>query len=89
MKNTIERRTEDRTGVQGPVILVLSEQGRKEIGARLLDSSRGGFRASHGHPELSAGLVVDFTHQSASGRARVVWTRVLGEQAESGFLILG
>ncbi len=89
MKKSIERRQEDRAPKYGKVTLILAEQGRKKVGARLLDTSLGGFRAAHTHPELSAGAEVDFRHDEASGRARVVWTRVLGEQAESGFLILG
>lgn len=89
MNRTSDRRKEDRAPAKGIVTLILFDQGRKELGARLLDQSRGGFRASHKYPELSAGAEVDFSYEEASGRARVVWTRILGEQAESGFLILG
>lgn len=88
MKNTIERRRANRTPSEGDVILVLTGHKRIELQGSLLDTSRTGFRATHAYPELSAGIEVSFTHQGASGRARVIWTRILGEQAESGFLIL-
>jgi len=89
VKRTSDRRKEERAPASGTVTLILFDQGRRELGALLLDQSRGGFRASHQCPELSAGAEVDFSCQYSAGRARVVWTRILGEQAESGFLILG
>lgn len=88
MKHTIERRRASRTPSDGDVILVLASPKRIELRARLLDTSRSGFRAAHTYPELSAGIEVGFSHHGAAGRARVIWTRILGEQAESGFLIL-
>jgi hypothetical protein len=89
VKTAIERRKEDRAPAQGTVILILQEKGQEELKASLLDVSRNGFRASYEHRQLSPGLELDFTHLTASGRARVVWTRILGEQAESGFLVIG
>ncbi|MCC7496543.1 MAG: hypothetical protein IT160_03120 [Bryobacterales bacterium] len=88
MRNSIERRREERTLREGDVALTLTGDGDIKVWARLLDTSRGGFRAAHSHPELSAGREVEFTREDVSGRARVIWTRILGEEAESGFLIL-
>jgi hypothetical protein len=54
----------------------------------LVDVSAGGFRARHRCPALYPGLLVQFTHSKARGEARVVWNRILGEDVESGFLVL-
>ncbi|HEY3444628.1 MAG TPA: hypothetical protein VGK29_28010 [Paludibaculum sp.] len=37
---------------------------------------------------LLTGQDVEFEHSAARGRARVMWTRILGSNVESGFLIL-
>jgi len=54
----------------------------------LIDLSVGGFRARHKCPAFYPGLEVVFTHSRSKGRARVVWNRILGEEVESGFLVL-
>jgi len=53
-----------------------------------LDLAKSGFRAQHHLPALRPGHVVEFEFAGGNGRARVVWTRVLGDRVESGFLIL-
>ncbi|PWU01187.1 MAG: hypothetical protein C5B51_23505 [Terriglobia bacterium] len=54
----------------------------------LLDASAHGFQARHDCPSLAAGQVVVFQHALAAGRAQVVWTRIAGEQVQSGFRYL-
>jgi len=38
---------------------------------------------------LSAGQRVQFRHPFDGGTAIVMWTQVLGQKAESGFLVVG
>jgi hypothetical protein len=83
-----ERRRENRAVARGSVRLSVAGQPPLRITASLLDLSANGFRAAHNQTDLSAGLEVEFSHSRAHGRARVIWTRVLGQAAESGFLIL-
>jgi hypothetical protein len=59
-----------------------------EVRGKLLDHSAGGFRAQHGCTQLTCGQIVEFRLMAISGVARVVWTRILGDRVESGFLIL-
>jgi len=59
-----------------------------EVHAKLLDRSARGFRAQHGCSQLTCGQIVEFRLMAAKGMARVVWTRILGDSVESGFLIL-
>ena len=54
----------------------------------LLDASAHGFRAIHNSPELASGQIVLFEHSDISGRARVIWTRIDGDQVQSGFYVL-
>ena len=42
----------------------------------------------HSHQPLGSGHIVEFAYGSVKGRARVVWTRILSDHVESGFLIL-
>jgi hypothetical protein len=59
-----------------------------KVPAHLLDTAKSGFRVRHRSPALLPGQIVEFELAGVNGRARVVWTRVLGERVESGFLIL-
>ena len=43
----------------------------------------------HDCAALTAGQFVEFSHVEAKGRARVVWTRILAEAVESGFVLAG
>lgn len=85
--NPAERRTSVRKPAEGEVRLWLEPFG-PAVNGRLLNRSEGGFRATHDHVGLSAGQEVRFTDAAGSGRARVVWTRVLPGQVESGFVVL-
>ncbi len=83
-----ERRKEQRRAASGELRLVPETPGAVEVRARLVDRSASGFRAAHGCPGLGAGNVVAFYEAAECGRARVMWTRVVGAEAESGFLVL-
>ena len=83
-----DRRSEPRYPADGDVVLTIHDPFRMEIGARLLDVSRGGFRAAHMYAALSAGQVVEFQHEERSGKARVAWNRITEDRIETGFFIL-
>ena len=86
--STIERRREPRRPATGLVHLETTSHPSRVVEASLLDVSASGFRAAHADWNLTPGLRVRFSHQAASGEAVVVWTRILGAEATSGFLIL-
>jgi len=85
----LEKRREPRLPATGHVRLLPDDP---ILGAgfqgTLIDLSAGGFRARHSCAAFYPGLEVAYTHSRARGRARVVWNRILGEEVESGFLIL-
>ncbi len=83
-----ERRRETRTPAQGFVDLHLEDPVPVEIRGRLVDTSDGGFRASHSYAGLRTGQEVGFRHPGAAGRARVAWNRIVAERVESGFVIV-
>ncbi|MGA2269754.1 MAG: PilZ domain-containing protein [Bryobacteraceae bacterium] len=83
-----ERRAEPRRPAQGDVTLWLNGSRLATVSGRLLDIAKSGFRAQHRSLALLPGHEVEFEVNGVTGRARVVWTRILGEQVESGFLIL-
>lgn len=83
-----ERRKDQRFPASGELWLILDGPGALEIEGRLIDLSRGGFRAAHGYAGMAAGREVRFRHAGGEGKARVVWNRILAGSVESGFLIL-
>ena len=85
----MEKRREPRRTAEGPLRLLPRDPNLTgNIQARLLDVSRSGFRARHDCLHFYNGLEVDFSRGGLAGRARVVWNLILGQQIESGFLIL-
>ena len=83
-----DRRIETRTPANALVKMRLLSHLAPPISGRLVDISATGFRAAHTETALSPGEIVEFDWTSAHGRARVVWTRIMGDSVESGFLIL-
>ncbi len=84
-----DRRAEPRWETRGEVRLEPDEDTcGGVVVAELLDLSRSGFRAHYAIPSLVSGQRVAFHRQDASGTAIVVWSRVLGRDVESGFLVL-
>jgi|HubBroStandDraft_1064217.scaffolds.fasta_scaffold476994_2 hypothetical protein len=82
-----DRRGERRRMAAGDVTLWLNGS-LLTVSGHLMDLTKSGFRAGHSSPTLRSGHIVEFELAGVSGRARVVWTRVLADQVESGFLIL-
>jgi hypothetical protein len=87
-----EQRREPRRAADGEVRFLLGENlphiDPAEVRAKLLDRSDNGFRAQHDCVQLMCGQLVKFRLAKSKGLARVVWTRILGDRVESGFLIL-
>ena len=86
--NPADRRSEPRRPAHGPVKLRPKGFAATSIPGEMLDINSSGFRARHSFPTLVSGHIVEFAYESLEGRARVVWTRILGDKVESGFLIL-
>jgi hypothetical protein len=84
-----EKRREARRLASGEVRVKFTDPEVLEIDGKLMDLSANGFRMSHECTALRSGQVVDFTHVEANGRAQVMWTRILAEGVESGFLVVG
>ena len=85
---TEERRTDERRLAEGEAVVVPTDFGMCPREGRLQDVSRQGFRMTYPTPPLFSGQEVHFLLPEAEGLARVIWTRVVNGQAESGFLIL-
>jgi hypothetical protein len=83
-----ERRAEARRAAHEEVTLWLNGSALTTVSGRLVDIAKSGFRARHHSPALLPGHIVDFQLGGVNGRARVVWTRIVAEHVESGFLIL-
>jgi hypothetical protein len=82
-----EKRREVRRPAAGTVCVSCSNPQPLEIQGRLIDVSPSGFRMAHDCTSLAAGQVVEFTHPEATGRARVMWNRILADQVETGFFV--
>ena len=85
----VEQRSEERVAASGEVMLSIDRPETLNISAELSDVSDSGFRAEHHCLRLVAGQIVQFRHPRASGKARVVWTRIVGDAVQSGFVVLG
>lgn len=86
--NMADRRAEPRRQAHGAVALRLKSGAKVAVHGELMDIAESGFRACHAMLTLRPGQEVEFEVAGYPGRARVVWTRILGDQVESGFLIL-
>jgi hypothetical protein len=82
-----EQRRETRRQGRGNVLVRSESPGSRDIQGRLVDVSASGFRMAHDCAGLTAGQYVAFAHVEAKGRARVVWTRILDDSVESGFVV--
>ncbi len=72
---------------RGHVHLSLDESG-SVFRAELVDVSSNGFRVRHSDPRLQPGREVRFRHRIFAGRAKVMWTALVGGQTQSGFQIV-
>jgi hypothetical protein len=83
-----EKRRESRRQVDGLVRVEFSNPRPVNIEGRLMDISASGFRIAHSCKSLATGQVVLFSHSEATGRARVMWNRILDAKVETGFLVI-
>jgi PilZ domain len=85
----LEKRREQRRPVTGSVRVSFHDTRAREIEGRLIDVSDSGFRMAHALKSLTTGQVVEFSHDEASGQARVMWNRIVEGKVETGFLVIG
>jgi hypothetical protein len=83
-----ERRTRARHPARGPITLWWTDCTRCTVEGLLVDRSEAGFRVVYGCAALSPGQQVHFQHAGGEGIARTIWTRIVADSIESGFLIL-
>lgn len=83
-----EKRREIRRKAEGLVRVSYCDPRKVEFVGRLIDVSQSGFRIEHRCASLATGQTVEFSHVEASGRARVMWKRIVGDRVESGFLVV-
>jgi hypothetical protein len=84
-----EKRREERRPAEGSVRIQFANPRPVKVEGRLIDISSGGFRMAHSHTSLTTGQSVEFSHARSSGRARVMWNRILDQNVETGFLVIG
>ena len=82
-----EKRRETRRAITGNVRVKFTNPEPLEIAGKLMDVSTSGFRMAHDCASLHSGQVVEFAHIEATGRARVMWNRIMGGGVETGFLV--
>ena len=82
-----DRRRSIRQPANGEVVLVPAASGT-EFRGTLRDVSAAGFRAAHSFTQLQSGQELLFWYEGLQGSARVVWSRIIGAEVESGFLVL-
>lgn len=86
-QHEVDKRREIRRPGRGSVHLRWDGPGSHEIRGQLVDVSDGGFRMLHDCTALISGQVVEFRHVEGQGQARVVWTRILASEVETGFVV--
>lgn len=87
-ETSADRRAAPRQAVDGEVRLVPESGAGREVVGRLVDVSATGFRCRHDCIALASGDSVEFEFDGVEGVARVVWMRILGSSAETGFVIV-
>lgn len=85
---SVEKRREQRRKASGSVEVRFTYPKARRIEGVLIDVSPSGFRMAHREASLEAGLVVEFSHGEASGKARVMWNRIVDGKVETGFLLI-
>ena len=81
-----ERRAEPRRRASGEVSFLIEEPVPRRFAGQLVDVSHSGFRATHRLAELQPGTELAYRYTGSSGRARVMWTTIISERVQSGFL---
>jgi len=88
MKTSQERRHEARSPATGEVRLRHSGEIAGAFTGRLVDVSASGFRIRHSRLTLASGDRVAFEWPGHRGEALVMWHRILGQEAETGFNVM-
>ena len=83
-----DRRRAPRLPAHGCVCLRQAGLAAPPVVGHLVDASASGFRIRHSCLTLVSGDRVEFELGGKSGAAKAVWTRILGSEAETGFMIL-
>lgn len=83
--NADERRLQLRHTTQGTVLLRDEKDSSLRVLAQLVNVTERGFSVSHFHTGFVVGQVVKFQEWF---RAKVIWTREVGDHRETGFLII-
>ena len=84
----IERRSHPRRPVSGQITIRQSGAISASFVGHLIDLSAMGFRVRHHCLNLASGQLVHFQWEATHGQARTVWTRIVGNEAETGFHIV-
>ncbi len=87
MSDPKERRRHARKVAQG-VVTLRFEGLADEAPGELVNESETGFRARHRHLAITGNQQVGFRTNVRSGTARAIWNRILGEEVETGFVIV-
>jgi hypothetical protein len=87
MRVARDQRREARSYCRGQVHFSI-EDSAYQTPAEMVDVSSNGFRLRHPIRDLEPGREVRFAHRIFFGRARVMWTALVGGRTESGFLII-
>lgn len=87
MRFVRNRRRDNRSYCRGKVRFSI-EDSSAQSPAEMIDISSNGFRLRHSIRDLEPGREVRFEHRIFFGRARVMWTALVGGRTESGFLII-
>jgi hypothetical protein len=82
-----ERRREPRQVASGTIRLTTKSDEPLFFQGELVNVSESGFSVRHHQTRLHAGLEVHYVHSQGQGSARVMWTRILRERVESGFVL--
>ncbi|HVO97146.1 MAG TPA: PilZ domain-containing protein [Bryobacteraceae bacterium] len=83
-----DQRREPRRRATGRVQVKFRDPQPHEIAGKLMDVSPSGFRMKHECTSLRSGQVVEFQHLEATGKAQVVWNRILAGGVETGFFVV-
>ncbi len=83
-----DKRREARRLASGEVRVNFQDPEPFELAGKLMDVSPNGFRMKHDCAWLRSGQIVEFAHVEASGKAQVVWNRILDGGVETGFLVV-
>ena len=80
-----ERRRSPRESGYGMALLVPRHRSAERVSGVLIDSNDDGFRVRHKYSAFKENDLVSFFHRSRQGTARVIWSRNLGTEFETGF----